>query len=187
LIGRLDVFIISLMSATVAGLFAAGERTLAVLALLPALAATTLYPHLAKDADPIHGAWRAGLMFGLIAMPIAALVAILAPTLVPALFGDQYVEAVDGLQVLMIGLPLVFVASVARAGVYSVGGERPLVMVMLLSTIVGTCVVIAGYLLLGLVGACAGFVVRWALINLGVAALSIRLRRGSRDKPDEAI
>ncbi len=172
---RLDVFLIGLASTTVAGLYAVADRFVNVLLIIPVACGWALYAHVAGERDPIRASWRAaGLLAGIGAI-LALAGALLADVAVPLLFGDQYDAAASAVRIMMLGVPLMFAAYVVLPGLLTGGHERPVLVVMMSCTLAGTVLVVAGRVAFGLDGAAAGYVGRYVLQIVGLAALSVML------------
>lgn len=179
---RLDVFLIALLSAPTAGLYAVADRFLGVLLVIPTACASALYPHLARERDPVGASWRVAGALGAIGGLLAVGGILAAPIAVPLLFGSRYEPAVPGVRIMLLAAPLMFAASVLIAAMFSGGAERRVaerrvaerrvVMVTMTCSVSGTAFVLAGQALFGLQGAAAGYVCRYLAFLLGLAALA---------------
>jgi O-antigen/teichoic acid export membrane protein len=195
---RLDTFVLGLFSVFAAGLYAIGDRFATAALIVPATAATTLYPLLARRERALRGALHAAVTMGAIGALLAGIGIAVAPWLVPALFGDRFSGAVDVVQLMLLGVPFYFATSMLMAGLFSAGHERSVVRVLLPSTIFGTGCVILGQLTEGVRGAAIGYACRPVLQLVALSALAwlVAVRQGgvnrrlplalSRPQPDPA-
>jgi O-antigen/teichoic acid export membrane protein len=175
-VARLDVFVIGLLSATTAGLYAIADRFLGVLLIVPAAFAGALYPHLAGRADPLKESWRAAARLGAAGAALAAAGVALAGPAVELLFGEEYRGATGGVRIMLCAAPLMFASSVLMTGMFSGGSERRVLVVMVTCSLTGTGFIVAGRGLWGLEGATAGYVLRNLVMLAALAALSVALR-----------
>lgn len=186
---RLDVFLIALISASSAGLYAVADRFIGVLLVIPSACAAALYPHLARQRDAVSASWRAAVVLGAVGAILATAGVLLAPAAVGVLFGDGYRDAVDVVRVILVATPLLYAVSIVMAGLFSAGQDRIVVAVIVVGTIGGTGMVVGGQALFGAEGAAAGYVARYAVLLLGLGALSWvvhagRVRDSSLDASD---
>jgi O-antigen/teichoic acid export membrane protein len=176
---RLDTFLVSLSSLRVASFYAIGDRFVTGIAFIPTAASTTLYPLLARRSDGARITAMAACVMGVIGLVLGGLLILAAPRLVPALFGQPYLDAVPGVQVMLASSPLMFASAVLMTGLYSAGRERQVLAVMAPVSLAGTGLVLGGLALFGLVGAAAGFVGRQLMFCVGLVALAIIHRHAS--------
>lgn len=177
---RLDIVLIGLLSVTVAGYYAVAERILSVLLIIPSASATMLYPLLARERDPLRATWRAAALLGGLGAVLAAIGIVLAPTVVPLLFGSDYQDAVIGVQIELLAVPPLFAASPIMVGMFLEARERTVAVVMWACVLLGTVLVVAGQARFGLVGATLGFVLRYVALLIVLVALSVAVRRRAR-------
>jgi len=112
-------------------------------------------------------------MFG-IGGAIAGIGALLAPLLVPAVFGSQYDEATRVVQIMCFVLPFLYASNPLLARLYTSGMERQVLAATLVASLVGTLAIVAGQLTIGPTGAAGGYVLRHILFTLVLSALSVR-------------
>lgn len=176
---RLDVFLIGLLSASTAGMYAVADRFPGALQVIPSACAGALYPHLARERDPVRDSWRIAGALAAIGAAVAVAAMLVAHIVVPLLFGDRFEPAVPGVRIMLLSVPLQFAASVLIAAMFSGGAERQVVIVTMTCSVSGTALVVAGGALFGLQGAAAGYVSRYAAMLLGLVVLTAFLRRRS--------
>jgi O-antigen/teichoic acid export membrane protein len=177
---RLDTLLIAAISATSAGWFAIGDRVLGPAFLVAATAASALYPFMADRARRARPPWAlAGALAGLgAAMLVVGYV--LAPFLIPLLFGEAYREAVPIAQVMLLVLPFFYATEPLLVYAYSNGRERSVVVATLGLSVIGSATIVLGQLAGGASYAAAGYVVRSVLLFVGVAAVAATVRRAAR-------
>jgi O-antigen/teichoic acid export membrane protein len=143
---RSDVVLVgALASASVAGLYGAASRGQDALYAIPAALGAVALPMISRVADEggpeaarklIVRFWRFGLA---VALPVALVVFLAAPTIVPWLLGDAYSGAVRPLRVLVWFLPLAVIQAPILAGLAGIreGGQTTLIiLVTLLASVV---------------------------------------------------
>ena len=179
LIPRLDTLVLLAMSSTSAAWFAIGDRVLGPALLVPATVGVALYPFMASRSARRTPPWKLALAMGA-AGGVTALVGILlAPTVIPLLFGGQYRAAVPVVQVMLLILPLVYATNPLLVVAYSHGRERALLLPVAALSLAGTGAMAVGQAIGGPQLAAAGFVFRSALFLLVVGVVSIAAwRRG---------
>lgn len=173
---RLDLVLIALLSTSAAGLYAVGDRFMGVLVVIPAACASAIYPHLARQPNPVAATWRAAALIGALGAALAGIGIFLVPHIVPLLLGPSFEEAVPAVQIMLFAAPLVFACSILMAGMFSGGHERRALVVMMGCSVSGTIFVIAGTAWFGVEGAAAGYVCRFVVFLVALAALSTVLR-----------
>lgn len=173
---RLDVILIALFSTSTAGLYAVGDRFLGVLLVIPAACASVIYPHLARQPNPVAATWRAAGLLGALGAGLAGIGIVLVPHVVPLVFGASFEEAIPAVQIMLLAAPLMFACSVLMAGMFTGGHERRVLVVMLACSVSGTAFVVTGTALFGIEGAAAGYVCRYVVFLVGLAMLSTFLQ-----------
>jgi O-antigen/teichoic acid export membrane protein len=186
---RLDTFLIASLSATAAGYFAIGDRVVGPALIIPAVVGSTLFPFLASEPGRSSAARKIVLMLFLMGGGLAALGAVCAPFVVPALFGTDYRSAVRVVQVMLLVLPFVYASSPLLTQLYASGRERSVLAATISVSCIGTVTIVAGQLALGPLGAATGYLIRQILLLLAlivVPLVPLRLRRRETDTNGEA-
>lgn len=166
----LDTFILAAMSAVAAGYFAIGARALGPIIMIPVVVSNALYPFLARESEGSRAGWQVVGLLTAIGAIIGAVAIVLAPPMVPLVFGPDYKHAVGVVQVMFVTTPFVFAANPLLAHVYTARLEqRTLGLGLGAVSLVGTGAIVAGQTLVGPVGAAAGFVARSILITVVLA------------------
>ena len=178
-IPKLDTFVIAGVSATAAGYYALGDRVIGPAIFIPVVASTALYPYLAREGPGSTAAWRISGGMWLLGAGAAVAGAVLAPVIVPAVFGPRYVDAVPVVQLMLFVLPFVYASNTLLVHAYSSGRERQLLAVTLTVSIVGTGAIVGGVLWHGALGAAAGFVLRQILFTLALGGIALLPRRST--------
>jgi O-antigen/teichoic acid export membrane protein len=126
---RFDVVLVgALTSATAAGLYGAASRTQDALYAVPMIARA------AADGGPaaaellIRRFWRLGL---LVSLPLAALVFVTAPRLLPWVLGGDYSDAVTPVRILVWFLPLAVIQAPILAGLAGIGQGKLTTLIFL--------------------------------------------------------
>jgi O-antigen/teichoic acid export membrane protein len=177
---KLDTIALLALSATAAGYFALADRILGPAVVAAVVAATTLYPFLARRVHGRRAIWALALGFGGIGAIIAAAGIVAAPSLVPLIFGRKYDGAVTAVRLMLLALPLVYAANPLQAYGFSYGRERAVVFATISVTFVGTGAILAGQALEGVSGAAVGFLVRQALMFSAIVAIAAVASRSDR-------
>ncbi|MGH3134084.1 MAG: oligosaccharide flippase family protein [Gaiellaceae bacterium] len=179
-IPRLDTFVLVTMSATSAAWFAIGDRVLGPALLVPATVGSALYPFMATASARRTSPWRLAGALAACGGMLALLGILLAPFLIPLLFGSAYRDAVPVAQVMLLALPIVYAASPLLVVAYSHGRERSLIGPILATSLAGTAMIIVGEALGGTTLAAAGLVLRSFLFLLvvGTVAFAAWRRQG---------
>jgi len=174
LIPRLDVAIVMAVSAVAASEYVVSERIATLAYLAPTIASRALYPFLGGRATA--GADRHAVrIMGVAGLVVSALGLLLAPMVVPALFGENYDGAVPVVQTMMLGVPFAYCTNALMAVTYSRGGESAAARTVVPLSLIGTGVVAIGALSHHAVGAAAGHAVRQVLVMAGfVTALRLQ-------------
>jgi O-antigen/teichoic acid export membrane protein len=174
---KLDAFGLLVLSATAAGYFALGDRILGPAAVVPAIAATTLYPFLARRSHRHRAIWGLSFGFGVCGGVLAIAGYLAAPTLVPLVFGHQYEAAVPPVRLMLLALPLAFAANPLLTYSFSYGRERAVVVAAIVITLVGTGAILTGQAVEGVSGAAIGFLLRQGLMFAAIASIAASAAR----------
>jgi O-antigen/teichoic acid export membrane protein len=177
---KLDTIALLALSATAAGYFALADRILGPAVIAAVVAATTLYPFLARRVHGRRAIWAIALGFGGCGVVIATAGVIAAPALVPLIFGRKYDGAVPAVRLMFLALPLIYAANPLQAYGFSYGRERAVVMATIAVTFVGTGAILTGQALEGISGAAVGFLVRQGLMFGAIAAIAAIASRSDR-------
>jgi O-antigen/teichoic acid export membrane protein len=173
-IPRLDTLLVAVFSTTAAGYFALGDRAIGPAWIVPVVVSAALYPFFSREERTSGAGWRISAgMFG-IGGAIAGIGALLAPLLVPAVFGSQYDEATRVVQIMCFVLPFLYASNPLLARLYTSGMERQVLAATLVASLVGTLAIVAGQLTIGPTGAAGGYVLRHILFTLVLSTLSVR-------------
>jgi len=172
LVPRLDTLVLVTLSTTSAAWFAIGERVLGPALLLPATFGSTLYPFMATQAARRAAPWKIAGALAALGVALAAVGFVLAPVLIPLLFGDAYREAVPVARVMLLIVPIVYATSPLMVIAYSHGRERSFVVPFLLLSLGGTLAIVAGHAAGGATLAAAGYVGRSGLVLVVVGAVA---------------
>jgi O-antigen/teichoic acid export membrane protein len=172
-IPRLDTLLLVTLSTTNAAWYAIGDRLIGPALLIPSTLGSTLYPFLASSQARRTAPWKlsAGMAAGGLAIALVGIV--LAPFVVPLLFGDAYDDAVPVSQIMLLTLPLVYATSPLLVSAFSSGAEHRLVVPILVLSLLGSLAIVAGELLAGAEGAAVGLVVRSALFLLFIGSVAM--------------
>ncbi len=186
LIPRLDTLVLITMSSTSAAWFAVGERALGPALLVPATLSIALYPFMASRATRQVAPWKLAGAFGLLGAVLAAGGIVLAPHLIPMLFGASYRDAVSVVQVMLLVVPLVYATSPLLVLAYSYGQERSLLKPGLALSFLGTLGIVMGQAAGGADLVAIGFVARSGLFLalVGTVAIVAWRRHGGSDTSD---
>jgi O-antigen/teichoic acid export membrane protein len=171
---RIDTALVAIISVVGASYYGLGFQIVTTATLIPAIASITLIPLLVAHREARSARWRVfGLMTtgGLLA---AAIGIVLAPPIVPLLFGSKYTAAVGSIQIMLLTLPFIFGSNAIMSYLYADGHEKGALRWLLLPSIAGTALVLLGQIALGPDGASAGLVGRYALITISFVGLATR-------------
>ena len=177
---RLDALCLLAFSATAAGYFALADRILGALVILPLIAATTLYPFLARRTHDRRAIWIISAGFGACGAALATAGFLAAPQLVPFVFGDNYSGAVDAVRLMFLALPLIYAANPLQTYGFSYGRERLVVGATVGVAFTGTAAILIGQASEGISGAAVGFLVRQGLMFAAIAAIAATAGRGEQ-------
>jgi O-antigen/teichoic acid export membrane protein len=175
-IPRFDLAIVAAFSTVDASYYSIGERIIFAIIIVPTVAGMALYPFLAREESAARSAVRAGSIMALAGAAFAVAGAALAPTLIPALFGDDYDDSIRITQIMLIALPFMFASNALIPGLYTSGRERRLFAMTAPGAVLGSAGVLVGQLLFGVVGAATAFVARQVYFAVVLLALSTSRR-----------
>jgi O-antigen/teichoic acid export membrane protein len=173
LVPRLDTLVLIVMSATSAAWFAIGERALGPALLVPATLGSALYPFMAQQAAKNTAPWKLAGLLGIAGAGLAVVGIVLAPFLVPLVFGEPYRDSVPVVQVMLLVVPLVYATSTLLVVAYSHGLERSLLIPGLVISFGGTLAIVIGQAVGGPTLAAVGYVARSALLLLVVGTVAL--------------
>jgi O-antigen/teichoic acid export membrane protein len=166
----LDTFILAAISAVAAGYFAIGVRALGPIIMIPAVMSTALFPFLARESEGSRAGWQVVGILSAVGAIIAAMAIVLSPPLVPIVFGAEYTPAIGVVQVMFLTIPFIFAGNALLAHVYSARLEqRALGLGLGGIACFGTGAIVAGQILVGPVGAAAGYLLRNILFTVALA------------------
>jgi len=187
LIPRLDTFILAAMSTTSAAWFAIGDRSLGPALIVPATLGSALYPFMTSSSAKRVAPWKLSGALGALGAALAVLGILLAPVLVPLLFGHDYQDAVPVTQVMLLVVPVVYATSPLLVIAYSHGRERSLLVPIVVLSLAGTLAIVAGQAAGGATLAAAGYVARSLLFLVVIGAVAfVAWRREGRGAADSA-
>jgi O-antigen/teichoic acid export membrane protein len=181
---RLDTFLIGLVSASAAGYYAVGDRVTTGALIVSSAASATFFPIVAKHDNAARASLRAAALMGAVGLSLVVPAIILSPVVIPVLFGEAYSSAVPVVQIMLIGIPLCYATAILMVGLFSLGRERAVIVALIPTLLVGSVVVVAGQLTVGVQGAAAGYAVRFLL---ALTALLLVMRRVSRELGGERL
>lgn len=175
----MDVPVLSLVvTSSAAGLYAVPSRLLAPLAFVGSAFGTVLMrelPYLSREAIRRSTVrWMASV--GFLAVCIAAPVALAAPQIIPALLGQQYVEAVSLVRLACVTAVLQCVSIVSTAGLQALGKAPYVARISVIGAVSGLAGVAVGGVMYGPVGACIAMLL---LQTIQVLAYSVGLCRST--------
>jgi O-antigen/teichoic acid export membrane protein len=175
IVPRFDTFLLAAISPIAAGYFALGDRVLGPIIIVPVVMSAALYPFLAQESPGSRAGWRIVCLLGAAGSMIAALGIGLAPRLVPFVFGPEYEPAVPVVQTMFVAIPFIFAANPLLAHVYTARLEHRGLGIRLGGvSCLGTGAVVIGQILIGPVGAAAGFTGRMMLFLATLVVASMR-------------
>jgi O-antigen/teichoic acid export membrane protein len=163
-IPRLDSFVLLTLSATSAGYFATGERVLGPALLVPVALSTTLYPFLSREKRSDRSVHAFAALLATAGLALAVVGAMLAPVVVPWIFGEQYRSSVPVVQVMLFVLPFVYASNPVLAYLYIWGREYVVLRVTIFASLLGTAMIVLGQVLVGPTLAASGLVIRQVVI-----------------------
>jgi O-antigen/teichoic acid export membrane protein len=185
-IPRLDTILVASFSATYAGYFALGDRITGPALIVPAVAGAALYPFFSREAPKPDVAWKISGGMMAIGGTAAIIGAVLAPVVVPLIFGHQYSDAVVVVQLMLFILPFLYGSNPILTYTYARGSEREVQLVTFIASLLGTAAIITGLLMFGAVGAAAGYVLRHVFFTItlgGVLLFAVPSTRALASTP----
>jgi O-antigen/teichoic acid export membrane protein len=171
---RLDTAVVATVSVIGASYFALGFQIVTTAALVPAIASITLLPLLTANRGTHESQWKVFWVMSGIGVVAAGVGIMLAPVVVPLLFGDHYRPAVGAIQVMMLAIPSIFACNAIMPFLYNHGHEHDVLRWVLLPSALGTGFVLLGEITVGPKGASLGLVARYLLITISFVLLSLR-------------
>jgi O-antigen/teichoic acid export membrane protein len=187
IIPRLDTFILATLSATAAGYFAIGDRVVGPAVMIPWVMTSAVYPFLARERGDSSAGKKLLALFAGVGTLLAICGVLLAPTMIPLLFGEAYEPAVAVTQIMILATPFIYGNNILLAQLYTSGRERSVLGATIGTSIFGTVAIVVGQLSLGPTGAAGGYVARQLLFLIGLIALAfapIARTRGGRAEDD---
>ena len=173
IVPRFDTFLLAALSPVAAGYFALGDRALGPIIIIPVVMSSALYPFLAQEPAGSRAGWRVVGFLGAVGGVIAAVGIGLAPSIVPFVFGSAYEPAIPVVQVMLVAIPFIFAANPLLAHLYTARLEHRGLGVRLGGvSLLGTIAVVMGQILIGPVGAAAGYAGRTMLSLATLVAAS---------------
>ena len=173
---QVDVVIVSLlMPLSAVGVFLAAFRILIAADYLPEAAWRWSYPRLSRAA--MAGPSELAIQITTLSRALVfagigtgTLIFLVAPQLIPGLYGDRFATAVLPMQVLALTIPIRFVAHAYGAGLSAAGVQRRRSQILLAVIIISGAVQFILVSIFGLIGATAGVAISAAvLVGLYVA------------------
>jgi O-antigen/teichoic acid export membrane protein len=173
---RLDVALVAAVSALAAGFYSVADRSLTALIVFPILSCLTLYPHLAGRPERVDQAWRLGIAAAATVAAAGGAAGVVAPWLIPLVFGHRFHPAVHLFQILLFSAPALIYSQMMLVSMFTDRRERAAVISIAGSMTMGTAVFIVCLLRWGATGAAVGAVVRSLFFVVSVVSVS-SLRR----------
>jgi O-antigen/teichoic acid export membrane protein len=171
---RADTAVVATVSVVGASYYALGFQIVTTAALVPSIASITLLPLLTSHGGAQESRWQLfGIMSG-IGVVAAGVGILLAPFVVPLLFGNAYRPAVGAIQIMLLAIPSIFACNAIMPFLYNQGHEHDVLRWVLLPSALGTCFVLLGEIVVGPKGASLGLVARYLLITISFVCLSFR-------------
>lgn len=171
---RLDTAIVATVSVIGAGYYALGYQIVTTAQLVPVIASITLLPLLTANQGAQGSQWKVFWMMTGVGAIVAGIAILLAPFVVPLLFGAHYRPAVGAIQVMMLAIPPIFASSAIMPFLYNRGHEHDILRWVLPPSVLGTGLVLLGEITIGPVGASLGLMTRFILITFSFVLLSFR-------------
>jgi len=187
IIPRLDSFVLLTISATSAGYFATGERALGPALLVPVALTTTLFPFLSRETSSTRSVRTFAALLASVGLALAVVGALLAPVLIPWIFGQQYRDSIHVVQVMLFVLPFIYASNALLTHLYLEGREHTVLRVTIAASLLGTVAIVAGQLISGPAVAATGLVLRQATIFAALVMLEIGVARASAAQGGSAI
>lgn len=175
IVPRFDTFLLAALSPLAAGYFALGDRVLGPIIIIPVVMSSALYPFLAQEPRGSRAGWRVVCFLGAIGGVIAAVGILLAPSIVPFVFGSAFEPAIPVVQVMLVAIPFIFAANPLLAHLYTARLEHRGLGVRLGGiSLLGTVAVVMGQVIIGPVGAAAGYAGRTVLFLATLVLASVK-------------
>jgi O-antigen/teichoic acid export membrane protein len=171
---RLDTAVVATVSVVGAGYYALGYQIVTTAQLVPAIASITLLPLLTANRGAQGAQWKVFWTMAGTGLLAAGTGVLLAPILVPLLFGNHYRPAIGSVQVMMLAIPPIFATNAIMPFLYNRGHEHDILRWVLLPSVLGTALVLLGEIAIGPTGASLGLMARFILITLSLVLLSFR-------------
>jgi PST family polysaccharide transporter/lipopolysaccharide exporter len=184
-IPRLDTVLIASFSTIAAGYFALGDRMLGPAWIIPVVASTALYPFFSAESAEAASAWNISALMLIVGTLAAVTGFVLAPIIVPGIFGEEYRPAVSVVRIMVFVLPFLYASNPLLARLYTSGKERRVFFVTLFASILGTVFILIGQSTVGAVGAAVGYVLRHVLFTASLGALMLLKRPPIRTQPGD--
>ena len=172
IIPRFDTFALATLSATAAGYFAIGDRLVSPAIMIPWVMTSALYPYLARERGRSASGWKLLVIFAVVGMVLAIGGVLLAPTMIPLLFGKAYEPAVAVTQIMILSIPFIYGNNVLLTQLYTSGRERNVLGATIGTSVLGTVAIIVGQLTVGPTGAASGYLIRQVLFLAGLIAVA---------------
>jgi O-antigen/teichoic acid export membrane protein len=182
IIPRLDTFVLATLSVTAAGYFAIGDRVVSQAVMIPWVMTSALYPFLASERGRSAAGWKLLGIFSVVGAFLAVGGVILAPTMVPLLFGNAYEQAVSVTQIMILVTPFVYGSNVLITQLYTSRRERSVLGATIGASILGTVAIVVGQLTVGPIGAASGYLTRQILFLAGLIAVAFVPLSGYRGR-----
>lgn len=171
---RLDTAVVATVSVIGASYYGLGYQVVTTAQIVPAIAAITLLPHLTANSGVQGMQWKIFGVMSSIGVLVAGVGVLLAPLVVPLLFGATYRPAVSSIQIMICAIPFIFAYSALMPFLYNQGHERDVLRWILLPSVFGTSLVLLGEIMIGPDGAGLGLVARYLFITISFVLLSLR-------------
>jgi O-antigen/teichoic acid export membrane protein len=178
-IPKFDAFILLTLSVISAGYFALGERLVGAAVAFPDVLSVALFPFMSKRRNTSSPPWLLASIFGAVGAGAALVAFVVAPTLVPLVFGQQYTDAVPAVRVVLLALPILFAIDPLRVFAFSQRQERRLASAALATSLLGTVGIVTGQVAFGVVAAAGAYVGRQLLFLVALAWISARAGRAN--------
>ena len=175
------------ISATSAGYFATGERALGPALLVPVALTTTLFPFLSRETSSMRSVRTFAALLASVGLTFAVIGALLAPVLIPWVFGQQYRGSVHVVQVTLFVLPFIYASNALLTHLYLEGREGTVLRVTIVASLLGTAAIVVGQLLSGPALAATGLVLRQATIFAALVLLEVGIARAQRRRDGSPI
>ncbi len=174
IIPKLDVLILAAFSPIAAGYFALGDRALGPVLIIPVVMSSALYPFLAREPEGSRAGLRIVFTLFCLGCLVGVIGIMLAPKLIPVLFGTSYRDAIPVVQIMLVTVPFVFAANPLLAHLYTARREHRRLGIGLAGVaFLGTGAIVLGQTVIGPTGAAAGSVTR-SILFVGALAIAVK-------------